>query len=130
MQPWHVRNAFILLALSALSACSPAVPKWREVGRAERALSTNSCIGSLDDWDRKYFYYRRNEAVVGFTFDEAGVGNYRARRQIGGGEQFAFYDHVQRKFAAGEYDLRTGRLRIRYCGPVCGPAVPAGGSCG
>lgn len=125
-----------------LSSCSPVVPKWREVERVERALATNTCIGAVNDWDKRYFYVKargqvipplspvRDVNVIGFFFNEAGVGDYRAGRRLGDVERFIGYDHKQRRAAAGEFDLRTGEAKIWSCGLVCGPSVPAGGSCG
>jgi hypothetical protein len=137
-----MRGTLALVALVGLASCSPPLPEWRQVDRVERALAANACIGSLDRWDRRYFYalgrersgpFGRREVdrdVIGFKFDEAGVGDYRSLRRVGHVEQFTTYDHRQRRSAAGAYDLRRGRLDLWSCGLTCGPDVPAGGSCG
>lgn len=133
---------WIIVGVAAgLVSCSPPVPKWREVDRLEQLLAKEACIGPLSEWDRKYFYKLshpsgyllpppRNPYVVGFIFDEAGVGDYRSVRRLGSLEDFMIYDHAQRKYASGDYDIRTGRLVMSICATACGPSVPAGDSCG
>lgn len=135
-------ESWVLVVIAiGLVACSPVVPKWREVDRLEQALATNACIGAINDWDRRYYYRKangqmiqplpaRDVGVIGFSFNEAGVGDYRPGRRLGDVEQFIHYDHRQRRIAAGEFDLRTGEAKVWFCGLGCGPSVPAGGTCG
>jgi len=138
----QLRRWGVVAVAFGLAGCSPVVPKWREVDRVEQVLATNACIGAVNRWDRRYFYMKtkgrevlpiepaRDVNIVGFLFNEAGVGEYRPGRRLGDVERFIGYDHQQRRAAMGEVDLRTGEANIWFCGLVCGPSVPAGGFCG
>jgi len=85
------------------------------VDQIERRLAANACIGSLDLWQRDYWFRPTDPSFIDFVLREAGVHGFKAERTIHAHGQFAVDDRAF-KFASGRYDVRSARLTVEFCG--------------
>jgi hypothetical protein len=133
-------SAAILLLGSACSREQDArtlKPPAELVDRIERQLPRFPCIGPLSRWERHYGYgsggddgqpnggVERDRIV--FTFVQAGIYGYRAKRLIDASMEGPGIDERQMRVAFGEYDVRSRRLVLIRCGwnqtpPAAAPA--------
>ena len=118
----HFRRACLMFAITACAPAEP-MPKVADVDRLEAQLAGRPCIGSLDQWSRRYTFGHggdqrspdgdvdRNRIV--FKLDQAGIYHYRAGRTI-----LVLIDGLDerpRRQAYGEYDVPSGRLTVLGC---------------
>jgi hypothetical protein len=107
------------------------LPPVELVDRIEAQLAGRPCIGALADWERYFSYGLGGDPSVDggvrrdrvfFTFNQAGIYEYRSRRIIGSPQ---WLDERQMRHAFGYYDVTSGRLTVSRCGLNQTPEPPA-----
>jgi hypothetical protein len=119
---WVGLGGWILLAEMLIPR-----PQAAEIDRVERALAPIACVGSLDQWDRTYFYgvsrarpgsttspAPRDRRRIEFRYYLALGGPFESRRRVSTSEAvsdtFRHFDFKMRGVNGG-YDLSTGKVK-------------------
>lgn len=140
-------RVFLLSVSMFLASCDSAPPKptESEMDRVELALKDTPCVTDLNAWDRRYFYsrkinesmraeYERGEKPSMWIFDhsivevdlrQAGFEEFGyGRKSYGDTEDppgWMGIDDRSYNMATGTFDLTSGKLDLRSCGPNMSP---------
>jgi hypothetical protein len=101
-------------------------PRAAEIDRVERALASIACVGSLDQWDRTYFYgvsnarqgtatspAPRDRNRIAFSYKLAVGGPFEDRRRVSTAEAVHnsfWHFNFKMRGVNGVYELSTGAL--------------------
>jgi hypothetical protein len=102
---------------------SNLLPSDEVMDRVEAILTSDDCIGDLDQWERLYAYSLNHSTratdpnVIEFDFREAGVHGFNSGRRAVELFQLAEIDDRDYRSAFGRFTVSTGRIDIRWCDP-------------
>lgn len=111
------------VGLAALTAAAVWVlheprPGEDVVLRLEARLRAHPCAAPALRGERIYYFASDGRGRTDRNFVDFNLrGGRRARRLIVGPGGDGKADSMQQRVAGGRYDVRAGRLSIRYCGP-------------
>lgn len=117
----------VVLSPLMLAACFQPTelvetPSEATIDLIERRLVENECIGSMNRWQRSYYFpVRENRAIrryVIFSFKEAGVYGRRPGRVIGRSGGRSYLDERPSLMAWGVYDIMERSIQLNYCGQL------------
>lgn len=120
-----MRTSFLFAAPALLAACSAPAdkPDAAVVSKIEQMLSADPCIGSMDQWSRRYAFGLDSQTggsdrrTIWFLFQEANKYEFREGRTIVEPDKFITLDDRSYRSASGTYTPSRDKLEINHCGP-------------
>lgn len=116
--------SLLLASCSDSHAGDVGVPGTLVIDRIEQ-LAARQCVGTLDRWERHFYYalafasqdgVRVDHNRIGFSFIEASRPPYRPRRVLSEPD----LDEASPGGPLGEYHVASGRLFLLTCGDETG----------
>lgn len=99
-------------------------PSVSAVAALEQGLAKIECVGPLDQWQRQYAFSVRtttvDETVIDFELKQAGRAGITSSLIRTHPGAFLGNDDTPTKMAAGQYDTRSGKITLDFCGENVG----------